>query len=229
MSSLVAEISSDTGSGAEKQVAQRRDAVRILFILDRAGNCVGRDVPEGYVKVIEAEMRIQAIDFWIRNPDYLAHELLDQYELGGRKDATLLDRAGTVMAGDEPELRRLGMLRYLFGAYEALDDAMATLSLHGLAVLKRKYKAAGSAIAQSSFFLTAEGAAKAEELAKVSPLTWYADRASLVAEVAGDRKGGALKKRQYEVAEYHDARYGRLIQPIRAEVARRLAELRLQL
>lgn len=173
-------------------------------------------------------MRIQAIDFWIRNPDYLAHELLDQYDLGGKKQTALLDRAECVMAGDEPELRRLGMLRYLFGAYEALDDAMATLTLHGLAALKRKYKAGGSAIAQSSFFLTADGAAKAGELAKVAPLSWYADRASLVAEVAGDRKGGTLKKRQYEVAAYHDARYGRLIQPIRTQVAARLAELRLQ-
>ena len=103
---------------------------------------------------------------------------------------------------------------------------MATLALHGLAVLTRKYKAAGSAIAQSSFFLTADGAVKADELAKVAPLSWYADRASLVAEVAGDRKGSALKKRQYEVAEYHDARYGRLIQPIREQVASRLAGLR---
>lgn len=223
VSSLAAEV---RASAAELQVAQRRDAVRILFILDRAGKRVGKDAPEGCVKVIEAEMRVQAIDFWIRNPDYLAHELLDQYELGNKKQGALLNRAEAVMAGDEPELRRLSMLRYLFGAYEALDDAMATLTLHGLAILKRKYKAAGSGIAQSSFFLTADGAAKAEELAKIAPLSWYADRASLVAEVAGDRKGTALKKRQYEVAAYHEARYGRLIEPIRAQVAARLAGLR---
>lgn len=80
-------------------------------------------------------MRVQAIDFWIRNPDYLAHELLDQYELGEKRQGALLNGAEAVMAGDEPELRRLGMLRYLFGAYEALDDAMATLTLHGLAIL----------------------------------------------------------------------------------------------
>lgn len=76
--------------------------------------------------------------------------------------------------------------------------------------------------------MTVDGAAKAGELAKVAPLSWYADRASLVAEVAGDRKGSALKKRQYEVAEYHEARYGRLIQPIRAQVTARLVGLRSQ-
>jgi len=119
----------------------------------------------------------------------------------------------------------MSMLRYLFGAYEALDDAMATLSLHGLAILKRKYKADGSAIAQSSFFLTEDGAAKALQLSAVEPLRWYADRTELVAKVAGNRLGSALKRRQYEIAQYHNARYGRVIQPIKDQVAARLVEL----
>lgn len=212
-------------SAADHQIAHRRDAVRLLFILDRAGKATSRGAPTRCVKVIDAEMRIQAIDFWLRNPDYLAHELLDQYEAGRKRDTSLLEAAIAVMAGDEPDLRRMSMLRYLFGAYEALDDAMATLSLHGLAILKRRYKASGSAIAQSSFFLTEEGAAKAAQLATVSPLSWYADRAALVAQVAGDRLGSALKKRQYEIAEYHSARHGRLIQPIKDQVAARLAEI----
>lgn len=186
---------------------------------------MSRGAPEGCVKVIDAEMRIQALDFWLRNPDYLAHELLDQYEAGRKTDRSLLMTAVEVMSGDEPDLRRMSMLRYLFGAYEALDDAMATLSLHGLAILKRKYKADGSAIAQSSFFLTEDGAAKALQLSAVEPLRWYADRTDLVAKVAGNRLGSALKKRQYEIAQYHNARYGRVIQPIKDQVAARLVEL----
>jgi len=213
------------GAAADQQIAHRRDAVRLLFILDRAGKLASRGAPDGCVKVIDAEMRIQAIDFWLRNPDYLAHELLDQYEAGRKADGSLFKTAIEVMAGDEPDLRRMSMLRYLFGAYEALDDAMATLSLHGLAILKRNYKADGSAIAQSSFYLTEEGAAKALQLSTVAPLKWYADRASLVAKVAGDRLGSALKKRQYEIAEYHSARHGRVIQPIKNQVAARLAEM----
>lgn len=112
----------------EAYVARKRDAVRLLFILDRAGEPVGRNAPDGAVKVIEAEMRVQAIDFWIRSPDYLAWELMEQYEQSGKSDEVYLQQAEMVMSGEEPELRRLGMLRYLFGAYEALDDAMATLS-----------------------------------------------------------------------------------------------------
>jgi hypothetical protein len=80
VSSLAAQVGSGGASAADLQVAQRRDAVRILFILDRAGKRAGRNAPEGCVKVIDSEMRVQAIDFWVRNPDYLAHELLDQFE-----------------------------------------------------------------------------------------------------------------------------------------------------
>jgi len=209
---------------AEAYVARKRDAVRLLFILDRAGEPAGRNAPDGAVKVIEAEMRVQAIDFWVRNPDYLAWELMEQYEQSEKADETLLQHAEMVMSGEEPELRRLGMLRYLFGAYEALDDAMATLSLSGLALVRRKYRSQG--IAQTDFFLTASGEEKARELCQIAPLLWYAERAGLVAAVAGDRKGSILKKHQYKIAEYHDAKHGRIIQPIYRQVKARLAALR---
>ncbi len=168
---------------------------------------------------------MQALDFWVRNPDYLAHELLDQFDASGRTETKLFAQAKLVMQGDEPEIRRLAMLRFLFGAWEALDDAMATLTLLGLAFMQRKYDGSGSRIMQTSFYLTADGAAKAEELASVPPLSWYAERASLVAQVANNRTGTALKKRQYEIAEYHDARYNRLIQPIREQITARLVLL----
>jgi hypothetical protein len=210
-------------SPAEVFTARKRDAVRLLFILDCAGAPAGRDAPDDAVKVIEAEMRVQAIDFWMRNPDYLAWELIEQYEQSGKNSTDLLQHAEIVMSGDEPELRRLGMLRYLFGAYEALDDAMATLSLSGLALMRRKYRSQG--IAKTYFYLTGSGEEKAQELALIEPLSWYAERAKLVAAVAGDRKGGALKKRQYKIAEYNNARHGRIIQPIFRQVKERLASL----
>jgi hypothetical protein len=209
---------------ADAFVARKRDAVRLLFILDRAGERAGRNAPDGAVKVIEAEMRVQAIDFWVRNPDYLAWELIEQYEQSEKLNADLLVQAEAVMLGDEPELRRLGMLRYLFGAYEALDDAMSTLSLSGLAMMRRKYRSQG--IAKTDFFLTASGEEKARELAEIAPLSWYADRASLVARVAGDRNGSALKKHQYKIAEYNDAKHGRIIGPIHRQVKARLAKIR---
>lgn len=208
----------------EAYIARKRDAVRLLFILTYAGESVGRNAPDGTVKVVEAEMRVQALDFWVRNPDYLAWELMEQYEQTGKLKKDLLQQAELVMAGEEPELRRLGMLRYRFGAYEALDDAMATLSLSGLALMRRKYRDKG--IAQTNFYLTESGEEKARELSGIDPLHWYAERAALVAKVSGNRKGSILKKHQYKIAEYHDAKHGRIIQPIYRQVKVRLAALR---
>lgn len=68
-------------SAADTHVRRRRDAVRILHILRHAGENIRSrhgDVPATAVNVVKAEKRLQALDFWMRNPDYLAHELLNQ-------------------------------------------------------------------------------------------------------------------------------------------------------
>lgn len=54
-------------------------------------------------------MRLQALDFWLRNPDYLADELLDEYEAGRRPDA--LNVVRKIFDDQEPDLRRLPMAR----------------------------------------------------------------------------------------------------------------------
>ncbi|MEW1751007.1 hypothetical protein [Streptomyces angustmyceticus] len=36
--------------------------------------------PKDAVAVLRAEGRLQKLDFWLRNPDYLADELLNDYE-----------------------------------------------------------------------------------------------------------------------------------------------------
>ena len=203
----------------------KRDAVRILFVIAKAGEQVKKSAPAGTCLVVHAEKRLQALDFWMRNPDYLASEILNQYEADlSRKQ--LLKIASRVMAGDEPDIRRLAMQRFLFGAWEALDDAIATLSLPGLVKMQRTFSSDGSKITKTSYYLTTEGASKAAELEKVDPLDWYAQRATVVAQVAGSRTGSQLKTLQYKVAEYNDARHGTIIAPIREEVEARLLKLK---
>lgn len=203
----------------------KRDAVRILFVIAKAGEPVTKTAPDGTCAVISAEKKLQALDFWMRNPDYLASEILNQYEADPSKKH-LLQLAEKVMSGDEPDIRRLAMQRFLFGAWEALDDAIATLTLPGLVKMQRSFTADGSKIRQTSYYLTDEGAAKVAELEKVKPLDWYAARAEIVALVAGTRSGNQLKTVQYKVAEYNDARHGTIIAPIRDEVDSRLKVLK---
>ncbi|WP_020556864.1 hypothetical protein [Embleya scabrispora] len=47
----------------------------------------------------------------MRNPDYLADELLNDYESSG--EASLLDHAGAILDSEEPEVRRYPMLHFL--------------------------------------------------------------------------------------------------------------------
>ena len=58
----------------------KRDAVRILFVIAKAGEPVKKTAPAGTRVVIHAEKRLQALDFWMRNPDYLASEILIPFE-----------------------------------------------------------------------------------------------------------------------------------------------------
>ena len=211
-------------SYALDHTARKRDAVRILFILDQAGSAPGPGAPVGAVAVVKAEKRLQALDFWVRSPDYLAAELMqlhDQYPQEG-----FLDEAFKVMQGDEPDVRRMQMMRFLFGAWEQIDDSMSQLLSLGLAAIKRNVKRDGK-VGRTDFFLLESGRARAAELADFSShLAWYRDRASLVARVAGAGSGDDLKARQYAQAEYQGARWGHVIGPIKQRVLKRLEELK---
>ena len=116
-----------------------QDAVRLLLLLNTASEPVSDPLPEeapaGSVGVVRGQVRLQKLDFWVRNPDYLANELLDRYESDG--DETDLALARQILESDEPELRSYPMLRHLFGAYEPLDEALAVLATPGLAFARR--------------------------------------------------------------------------------------------
>lgn len=204
-------------------IARKRDAIRLLFILDQAGTKPGRGSPHGAVSVIKAEKRLQALDFWVRCPDYLAAELLEMHHKW--PDEGYLDKALQVMKGDEPDIRRMHMLRFFFGAWEQIDDAMSQLISLGLATINRTIKPDGK-IGRTDFFLLEAGRKFADELAANAPqLAWYRDRATLVALVAGDESGDELKVRQYKQAEYQEARWGHIIGPINHRILKRLREL----
>jgi hypothetical protein len=63
-------------------------------------------------------------------------------------------------------------------------------------------------------------------LDQAPPLQWYWDRAQLVASIAGDRSGSALKQKQYERASYAETAIGGIIPSIAVETAARLKQLR---
>lgn len=200
-----------------------RDAIRILFILNAGGMSWTDPNDPTATKIFKGEARLHAFDFWMRNPDYLASELLDGYEATG--NAAYRQAAETIFENDEPDLRRIPMIRYLFGAYERLDDALSLLrsrDLVRITGIKGKMK-----VHETDFILTVRGVDVCTNAVVQEPiLEWYAHRAALVANIAGTRGGGSLKEKQYEQATYAQTQLGGIIPPIGTDVQRRLNQLK---
>ena len=205
---------------AADPAARDRDALRLMFILRYAGDPV-RDARA--VARVVGQMRLQAMDFWVRNPDYLADELLTEFESTG--DQSLLDVAATILDGEEPELRRIPMTRWLHGAFERLDDAFAVLRASGLADLEVRRTV--RSVRGYEYRLLPAGAAAVDELLRRHPvLDWYRERATLVRRLAGASGGTALKERQYRQDAYGRTPLGDRIPGIAERVRARLAEVR---
>lgn len=204
--------------------SERQTAIRLLACIQAGGDTqnvsqYGSDV----ICVLRAQSRLQALEFWMRNPDYLANELLTEFEASGERD--LLKIAQRIFDDREPDLRRLPMVRYLFGAFEPLDNALAILRAADLVRIKRD-GIPGGKIREHLYLLTVAGRDALDRLASMAPeLTWYRDRAAIVARVAGTQGGKALKDRQYLQAEYAGTELSHVIQPVTDRVLARLATI----
>lgn len=208
-------------SGNGRPAATRtQHAIRLLALLGGCGVQTVDGDPAGTVKSIRSELRLQAMDFWLRNPDYLADELLTMVQMG-TADPSHLITAHSLLDDPEPDLRWYPMPRWFFGAYEQLDDAFSLLETYGLATLRRTGQP-GKKSKRNQFFLTTAGAVAVADLAKDPTLGWYAQQVKLVALVAGDDGGQALKDRQYLQAAYAGTELGVNIAPIAQRVRERL-------
>ncbi len=117
------------------------------------------------------------------------------------------------------------MIRYFFGAYERLDDALAILRSRDLIRITGK-KTQNKKVLETDFLLTKEGRETCQLATQKAPLlTWYAERAALVARVAGNRGGAALKALQYERASYAQTELGGVIPSIAIEIQAQLQQL----
>jgi hypothetical protein len=221
--SNVPETQLGQGPHALPKATRRQAAVRLLAIIVAAAeqvesNSWGPDV----VGILRSQARLQALDFWMRNPDYLANELLTEYEAG--QDETLLRTAGNILDSREPDLRRLPMIRYLFGAFEPVDDALSILRSHDLVRVHRE--GTPGQIREHLYLLTRAGHRAMAELAALDPaLAWYKERAEVVTRIAGDLGGRTLKDRQYLNAEYAGAGMREVIESIEDRVRARYGKL----
>ena len=203
--------------------SDRQSAVRLLACIDSGStdvtdNSWGSDV----VATLRAQSRLQALDFWMRNPDYLANELLSEFEVSG--DAATLSLARIILESREPDLRRVPMIRYRFGAFEPLDNALSILRAADFIRIRRQ--GSPGKVNEHIYLLTQSGRQAMNELAGLAEdIAWYKHRAEVVARLAGGAGGKALKDRQYLQAEYADTALKHIISPITDRVYLRLEAL----
>jgi len=200
-------------------------ASRLLVAMDVLGHPVPGDCPvPDAIKVVESLTRLMKADFWLRNPDYLADELLSELEAGRQPAKTVFEQVTRMLGGKEPSLHRYPMVKFLYGAYERPDNALALLKSMGL-MTHRRVAESGSTSRRDYYLLLKGAEAVARIRAAVPEVAWYDRQASAVALIADSSSGARMRDRQYDQPEYRAASIGALIEPITDRVRERAAKL----
>jgi hypothetical protein len=200
------------------RVRQYKDRLRIYLILCFFSEDYSDPAQPKFRKLFRSEVRIQKIDFLIRNPDYLAYELLSiaKADASKRDDIKLVIR--NIFDSKEPVIRRLEMERFFFGAYEDIDDVVGFLQSIDFIKFTSK-KAADLKTIEKHYYLTDHGLTKLQTVLPTLPaLDWYLQRCELIKKYFGDMTGTQLKVAQYRIKEYREATYNSYISDIQDTV-----------
>jgi len=201
-------------------------ATRVLILLDELGSAVPAacDV-EDAVAVVSSLIRLQKLDFWLRNPDYLADELLSEFESGRVTLDQIKPHVVRMLEGDAPQLHTYPMERYIYGAYEFIDDALAVLKLYGQ--IEHRRAADSGPMSRRDYFLLQKGRDTVAAIRKEIPeLDWYVEQASAIGLIADAAQGASAKRRQYLQTEYASTAHGDVIPSILDRVRERAVGLK---
>jgi len=213
------------GSARRLGGATSQTATRFLIALD----CLGVEVDSGCsvpdaTKCIQSLTALVKIDFWLRNPDYLADELLNEIEAGRQSPDEVLPLAASMIGGSMPSLHRYPMVRYRYGAYERPDNALALLKAMGC-VDHRRVRETGQ-YSRRDYYLLQTGAEILSRMrAAAPPIAWYEKQAAAIALIPDVGVGGRARLRQYEQQEYRNTAIGDLIPAITTRVQNRTLDL----
>jgi DNA-binding PadR family transcriptional regulator len=199
-------------------------AARILILIDVLGLPVELPCPvPDAVRVVRSLTRLEKLDFWLRNPDYLADELMTEYEEGRLAEAAVrvpVQRMLSELAAGH----HYPMIRFHFGAYEVVDNALAKLKATGLIAHRRGADSGDRA--RHDYYLLTKGVDKAAQMREsLAELKWYEQQADAIAFLAESMQGSAARKRQYDQPEYKGARIGTEIPPVFERARARAVDL----
>lgn len=208
-----------------EKIRAYKDRIRIFLILYFfSEDYFDEDNPQ-LKKVFYTETKIQKIDFLLRNPDYLALELLNLAEKGLRDKNEIKTIVEKIFQDEEPVLKRLDMEKFFFGAYEDIDDVISFLKAYGFIEFSSA-KSTDLKTVDKKYFVTEYAINKVENILPELPsLQWYVDRCKLIKEFFGDKTGTALRKMQYEIEQYKETSWRDYIKNIQDEVKSKYFDL----
>ncbi|MCC3218007.1 hypothetical protein LIV57_22305 [Chryseobacterium sp. X308] len=195
----------------EEHVRVYKDRLRIFLILYYfADDYSSKEFPE-YKRVFKSEVRIQKLDFLLRNPDYLSYELLQLISAKPDLKAEIKDIVKSIYLSSEPQLRRLEMERFFFGAYEDIDDVISFLSSIDFIKFTSK-KSSDLKTIEKHYFVTEYAISKVDSvIADLPAIEWYLNRCRLIKQYFGNLLGSNLKVSQYKIEEYKNTSFKKFI------------------
>lgn len=201
-----------------------RNRLRIIIILYTFSERLKND-PNEFFGVFRTEIKIQALDFLLRYPDFLSIELMDLMDNDpsiDRNDVKQIIK--NIYQNKEPDMRVEEMEKFFHGAYESIDDVIAFLVSVGFLKHESKKRSDGKTY-DKIYYITQECAYKIENNLKTIPAVgWYFTRCELIKKYFNRFSGSELKARQYRYAEYSNISYQRHIQNINGRVRLAFAE-----
>ncbi|OCB72879.1 hypothetical protein SAMN05192550_3115 [Flavobacterium glycines] len=195
-----------------------RDRLRIIIILyvfcERS-----ESLDPSYFGLFRSEIKIQALDFLLRYPDFLSMELMDLMDNDSSLDRDEISEViDKIYSSREPELRVEEMEKFFHGAYESIDEVIAFHVSIGFLKHESKKRTDGKAY-DKNYYVTQHCAEQIENYLKSIPaVQWYFERCELIKKYFGKFSGSQLKSRQYNYTEYSNISYKSHIQNINSKV-----------
>ncbi|AWH86334.1 hypothetical protein HYN59_15000 [Flavobacterium album] len=195
-----------------------RDRLRIIIILYVFCERSKSDDIQ-YFGLFRSEIKIQALDFLLRYPDFLSMELMNLMDNDSSIDRNEIKNViSKIYSDNEPDLRVEEMEKFFHGAYESIDEVIAFHVSIGFIKHESKKRIDGKTY-DKNYYVTLNCADRIENSLKLVPaMQWYFERCELIKKYFDKFTGSQLKSRQYMYAEYSDISYKSHIQNINSKV-----------
>lgn len=202
-----------------------KDRLRIFLILYSFSEPYSDSNQPRLKRFFKSEQRIQKIDFLLRNPDYFAYELIGLAKQDTSTKNEVKHIVSEILSNREPELKRIDMERFFFGAYEDIDDIISFLKSIDFIHFTSK-RSIDLKTVNKTYYITQFAIDKFNRVIDSLPaLKWYVDRCNLIKKYFGDLTGNQLRIKQYQINEYKNTSYREYISGIEDKVKEELANL----